>query len=113
LALDVALPRNELDWFEELPPELDSLIRHKLYYGHFFCYVFHQDYILEPGVDEAEVKHKMLELFESRNAKYHAEHNVGHMYQAEPPLVEFYYSLDPTNTLNPGIGKTSKLKNWE
>ena len=24
----------------------------------------------------------------------------------------FYKDLDPTNTFNPGIGKTSKLKHW-
>ena len=113
LALDVALPRNELNWFEELPPELDALIRHKLYYGHFFCYVFHQDYVLEPGVDEMSVKKKLLELFDARNAKYPAEHNVGHMYYSEEPLREHYHRLDPTNSMNPGIGKTPKLKNWE
>jgi D-lactate dehydrogenase (quinone) len=113
LALDVALPRNELNWFEVLPPELDEVIRHKLYYGHFFCYVFHQDYVLEPGVDEKEVKAKLLELFDARNAKYPAEHNVGHMYYAEEPLRDHYRELDPTNSMNPGIGKTPKLKNWE
>jgi len=112
VALDVALPRNELNWFEGLPPELAKVIRHKLYYGHFFCYVFHQDYILEPGVDESKVKHQLLQLLDARKAKYPAEHNVGHMYMAEPPLREFYQSLDPTNSMNPGIGKTPKHKNW-
>lgn len=42
LALDIALRRNDTEWFEHLPPEIDSKLVHKLYYGHFMCYVFHQ-----------------------------------------------------------------------
>ena len=52
----------------------------------------------------------MLELLSERGAKYPAEHNVGHLYEAEPALKEHYETLDPTNTFNPGIGKTSKTK---
>jgi D-lactate dehydrogenase len=47
-----------------------------------------------------------------RCAEYPAEHNVGHLYQAKPQLAAFYRQLDPTNTFNPGIGKTSKQKGW-
>ncbi|VDZ99334.1 D-lactate dehydrogenase [Salmonella enterica subsp. enterica] len=50
LALDIALRRNDTDWFEHLPPEIDSQLVHKLYYGHFMCHVFHQDYIVKKGV---------------------------------------------------------------
>ncbi|MCS5968866.1 hypothetical protein LNP26_19495 [Klebsiella variicola subsp. variicola] len=42
LALDIALRRNDTEWFEHLPPEIDSQLVHKLYYGHFMCHVFHQ-----------------------------------------------------------------------
>jgi D-lactate dehydrogenase len=31
---------------------------------------------------------------------------------SKPVLADFYRSLDPTNTLNPSIGRTSKKKNW-
>ena len=27
--------------------------------------------------------------------------------------TEFYKKLDPTNFFNPGVGRTSKLKNWK
>ncbi len=47
LALDIALRRNDTDWFETLPPEIDSQLVHKLYYGHFMCHVFHQDYVVK------------------------------------------------------------------
>ncbi|PKI02228.1 D-lactate dehydrogenase [Glaciecola sp. 33A] len=110
LALDIALPRNEIDWLEKLPEELNKQIDKKLYYGHFFCYVFHQDYILKKGVDAQKLKTQMLALLNSRGAKYPAEHNVGHLYSAEPDLKAFYESLDPTNTFNPGVGKMQKTK---
>lgn len=110
LALDIALRRNDRDWFEALPPEINSQIVHKLYYGHFMCHVFHQDYIVKKGVDIHVLKEQMLELLRQRGAQYPAEHNVGHLYQAPEPLVSFYKQNDPTNAMNPGIGKTSKLK---
>ena len=52
----------------------------------------------------------MLERLEARGAKFPAEHNVGHLYEAEPVVKDFHRQLDPTNTFNPGIGKTSKRR---
>ena len=112
VALDVALRRNDQDWFEVLPPEIDSKISHKLYYGHFMCHVFHQDYIVKKGFDCEELEHEMLKLLDKRGAQYPAEHNVGHLYEAKPTLKKFYKALDPTNSFNPGIGKTTKKKYW-
>lgn len=112
LALDIALRRNDTEWFETLPAEIDSKLVHKLYYGHFFCYVFHQDYIVKKGVDAHALKEEMLELLRARGAQYPAEHNVGHLYEAPTQLKRFYKQNDPTNSMNPGIGKTTKLKNW-
>ncbi|QDJ58765.1 D-lactate dehydrogenase [Weissella hellenica] len=113
LPIDVALRRNDDDWFETLPKEIDDKIEYKLYYGHFLDHVMHQDYILKPGVDAHELKQEMLKLFDKRGAIYPAEHNVGHLYKAAPALVEHYKKNDPTNSFNPGIGKTSKRKWWE
>ncbi|MEM0909662.1 MAG: D-lactate dehydrogenase [Pseudomonadota bacterium] len=110
LALDIALKRNEQNWVEQLPEEITQYVEKSLYYGHFFCYVFHQDYILKKGSDAAKVKSMMLKLLDSRGAKYPAEHNVGHLYEAETPLVNFYTSLDPQNVFNPGIGKLDKTR---
>lgn len=113
LALDIALPRNEEQWFETLPPEIDQCLVAKLYYGHFLCHVFHQDYIVKKGVDTHVLKQKMLSLLNDKGAEYPAEHNVGHLYIAKPGLKAFYQQIDPTNSFNPGIGKTSKLKYWQ
>lgn len=110
VALDIALRRNDEDWPEKLPAELEKDIVHKLYYGHFFCHVFHQDYIVRKGADPNLIKQALLCLLDARGAEYPAEHNVGHLYEAKPELREFYEALDPTNSFNPGIGKTSKQK---
>ena len=113
MSIDIAFPRNEKDWFEKLPPEIDDLLELKLYYGHLFCHVLHQNYVIKKGVDAKELKMKLLKSYDDRGAEYPAEHNVGHEYFAKPTLSNFYKKLDPTNSLNPGIGRTSKRKYWK
>ncbi|RDE19905.1 D-lactate dehydrogenase [Motiliproteus coralliicola] len=110
LALDIALKRNDEDWVEKLPESITSQLVSSLYYGHFMCHVFHQDYILKKGADAKAIKQQMLDILAAKGAKYPAEHNVGHLYEAESGLKNFYAELDPTNTFNPGIGKTSKRR---
>jgi D-lactate dehydrogenase len=112
VALDIALRRNDTDWFETLPAELDAAISHKFYYGHFFCHVFHQDYVIRAGHDPLAIEHAMWALLDARGAEYPAEHNVGHLYKAKPALTDHYRALDPTNSFNPGTGQTSKLAHW-
>jgi D-lactate dehydrogenase (quinone) len=112
VALDIALPRNTQDWVERLPPEIDREILHRLYYGHFFCQVFHQDYVVRKGCDALELEHRMLDVLDRRGAQYPAEHNVGHLYPAKPDLAEFYRELDPRNGFNPGVGQLSKKRDW-
>jgi len=112
VALDIALKRNERDWCEQLPATTQATLVRALYYGHFFCHVFHQDYIVRKGLSAEIVKHELLKGLAARGAKYPAEHNVGHVYSAEPALAAFYRQLDPTNTLNPGLGRTSKRYRW-
>lgn len=113
MTIDVAFPRNEKEWFETLPKELDDQIAVKLYYGHLFCHVMHQNYIVKKGADGKAIKAKILETFDARGAEYPAEHNVGHEYCAKDTLKSFYKDIDPTNSFNAGIGKTSKKKNWK
>ena len=112
LALDVALPRNEIDWLPDLPDDIERQLAYKSLCGHFFCHVLHQDYMVKKGADVAAIKTRLLALLDGRGAEYPAEHNVGHLYEAKPALSAFYKRLDPTNSLNPGIGKTSKKRNW-
>lgn len=112
IALDIALPRNSVDWVETLPPAIADQIVHTLYYGHFFCHVFHQDYVLRKGADAHALEQAVLDLLDARGAEYPAEHGVGHLYEAKPALREFYRALDPCNSFNPGIGHSSKRAHW-
>lgn len=112
VALDVALRRDDRQWVEQLPAAIDAKLAGKLYYGHFFCHVFHQDYIVRKGEDPLAIEHAMWTLLDARGAEYPAEHNVGHLYPAKPALAAFYQQLDPSNTFNPGIGQTPKTRHW-
>lgn len=111
-ALDVALPGGTRDWGLLLPEHLNNQIMAKAIYGHFLCHVFHLDYVLKPGVDREEFELEIKALIEAQGGQMPAEHNFGHLYEAPPPVVEFYKKLDPTNSLNPGIGKTSRERDW-
>ena len=113
MTMDIAFPRNERQWFEKLPDDIEDKLELKLYYGHLFCHVLHQNYIVKKGVDAAALKERLLATYDRRGARYPAEHNVGHEYTADQTLRGFYRSLDPTNSFNPGIGKTSKRKHWK
>lgn len=112
IALDIALRRNDRDWFERLPEDVSRALLPPIYYGHFLCHVFHQDYLVRAGFDPAALEARMLELLDARGAEYPAEHNVGHHYRARPALAKHYRALDPGNRLNPGLGLTSRKRGW-
>jgi D-lactate dehydrogenase (quinone) len=112
VAFDVALRRNDTEWRLHLPPHLAQQVQIDSCCGHFFCFVNHQDYILKPGVDAKQFKEAVIAYLEQRGAKYPAEHNVGHLYHASCEHEQHWRQLDPTNSCNPGIGKTSKKKFW-
>ena len=112
VALDLALRRNDPCWFEQRPAELESAIVHRLYYGHFLCHVLHQDYVIAKGNDCEAFKNAICAMLNSRGARYPAEHNVGHLYQAEPQLAAFYRRLDPCNAFNPGCGRLPRTADW-
>lgn len=67
---------------------------------------------MRKGADVHALKEKMLSILNARGTQYPAEHNVGHIYHASPAMRAFYQQFDPTNNLNPGIGKTTKARNW-
>ena len=67
---------------------------------------------MKAGVDAKKFKQDVLDYLEQRGARYPAEHNVGHLYHASCDHAQHWRELDPTNTCNPGIGKTSRKKFW-
>jgi D-lactate dehydrogenase len=112
VALDVALRPDDEEWSLFLPESVRSQVHTAVCYGHFFCHVFHLDYLVRRATDVAAVRERLKQWLDGRGARYPAEHNVGHLYRAPPELVEFYRSLDPTNSFNPGIGLTSARSDW-
>ena len=64
------------------------------------------------GSDSASLKRALLDHQEERGARCPAEHNVGHAYRAATSLARHYRALDPRNLLNPGIGQTSRNRDW-
>jgi D-lactate dehydrogenase len=109
VSLDIALPRNCEEWVEHLPDDLANALPLRIHYGHFFCHVFHQDYVAAPGQDIERLKTQLLAICADRGARYPAEHNFGHEYTAPSEVQTHYHDLDPDNVFNPGIGGTSKL----
>jgi D-lactate dehydrogenase len=110
VTFDVALPRNYPQWHTFLPEDLLDQCAAPYRGGHFMCHVFHWDFVVKAGVDPLAVKARMMRLLDEIGAKYPAEHNVGHLYSAEPDHAAFYRSLDPNNVFNAGVGKMSKNK---
>lgn len=74
--------------------------------------VFHWNFITKKNVDTLKLKSEILELFKNKKAKFPAEHNVGHLYESDENLKNFYRELDPTNSFNSGIGMDSKKKDY-
>jgi D-lactate dehydrogenase (quinone) len=49
-----------------------------------------------------EIEHEMWRILDRRGAEYPAEHNVGHVYDAKPPLVESLPIARPQQQLQSG-----------
>ena len=113
LPLDVALPRNCEAWHEIISSKILDQMEASFQMGHFLCMVFHWDFVLKKGTNVQDIKGEILKILDKYGAKYPAEHNVGHLYKAEKDLYNFYRNLDPTNSFNSGIGKTSKKKYYK
>jgi len=113
LPLDIALPRNCTSWHQIIPSHILSQMAGSFQMGHFLCMVFHWDFVVKKGVNSTLLKDQILKILDENNAKYPAEHNVGHLYKADLGLETFYRTLDPTNSFNAGIGKTSKNKHYK
>ena len=54
----------------------------------------------------------MWALLDQRRARYPAEHNIGHLYPAQPSQESHFRKLDPCNCFNPGIGGLSRKAEW-
>ena len=68
---------------------------------------------MKNGVDAEALRARLLATYDAwGGAQYPAGHNAGHEHTANETLRGSRRSLDPTNSLNLGIGKTSRRKHW-
>ncbi len=90
-ALDIALRRNDTDWFEHLPPGNRQPTGTWLYCSALYCHTFSSGLYREEGVERPCAEAQMLEtLLQARGAQYPAgKHNVGHLYKAPETLTFF------------------------
>jgi D-lactate dehydrogenase len=82
VALDVALRPDDEEWSRFLPQSVTSQVHSAVCYGHFFCHVFHLDYLRQRSSDVEAVRANLKRWLDGRGAQYPAEHNVGHLYRA-------------------------------
>eukprot|EP00951_Prasinocladus_malaysianus_P041451 scaffold489214_cov53-Prasinocladus_malaysianus.AAC.1 len=76
------------------------------------CNVIHEDLVYPRGVDVHEEKYKIKHMLEDLGGKLPAEHGHGTEYKAPADTQERWKKMDPTNTLNPGVGGLSYKQNY-
>ena len=103
IALDIALRRNDDKWLEKLPPELEKDIVAKLYDGHFFCHVFHQDYIVRKAYAE-RLKSVLQRLLDQAGAAYPPS-TMSATSMRRSPHFGLLRVAHPTNSFNPGSAR--------
>ena len=91
----MAPPRNYSEWHSFFTDDIISEVAISFSMSHFFCMVFHWDFVLKKEADLDSVKKIILQKLDRIGAKYPAEHNVGHFYEADSNLAGFYKELDP------------------
>ena len=110
VALDIALRRNDQDWFETLPADLEDAIVQKLYYGHFFCHVFHQDYVCGRAMIAWPWSIACGPCSTSARRNTRPSTMSATCIPQSRQCRASSVALDPCNALNPGIGQTVEMQ---
>jgi D-lactate dehydrogenase (quinone) len=115
LSLDYALPKNNMH-----VPEIigrggageevgqgggGDLSVVRMRYSHFGCNVVHEDIAYPPGVDVHACKMAIKKRVEEEGGRLPAEHGHGTEYAAPVETEQRWRRMDPTNTMNPGVGR--------
>jgi D-lactate dehydrogenase (quinone) len=112
LSFDYSLPKN----YTGVPDVArgGSVIAQRMRYSHFGCAVVHEDiaYGALAGTPEEE-KYAVKHVVEGLGGRLPAEHGHGVEYAAPPEVVARWERADPTNCMNPGIGRTSTRPGYD
>lgn len=109
VTIDYAMPKNHPTFFE-LPSEFPVVKR--CLCAHFGCNVYHESLIFGPEVDVRAAKHSIKHAIEHSGGRLPAEHGHGTDYDAPVETKERWMRMDPTNSMNPGVGGTSSLRRY-
>ena len=76
-------------------------------YSHFGCNVVHEDLAYPLGSDTHSAKLSLKYSVENLGGKLPAEHGHGTEYIAASDAQARWKQMDPSNTMNPGLGGLS------
>jgi len=108
LSLDYSLPKNEMG----APPITYAEPVKRMRYSHFGCNVVHEDVAFTAGVDTLKAKYDIKHTIEGMKGKLPAEHGHGTEYKAPADVQERWKQMDPSNTMNPGVGGLPYTKHY-
>jgi D-lactate dehydrogenase len=103
VSIDYALPKNYID----CPSVTDLGVAApatRMRYSHFGCNVVHEDLAFAAGVDTHAAKMAIKHRVEALGGALPAEHGHGVEYTAPPAQQQRWRQMDPSNTMNPGVG---------
>ena len=83
----------------------------RMRYSHFGCNVVHEDLALGKG-DAHALKMRVKAAVEAVGGKLPAEHGHGVEYAAPPATQARWRAMDPSNSLNPGVGGLSYARDY-
>merc|ERR1719473_621637 len=110
LIIDYAMPKNCAEYAalpeNEFPIELRCLC------AHFGCNVYHECLMYRPEIDMKQAKKVVQHAIAKVGGKLPAEHGHGIEYTAPAETQQRWMKMDPSNTMNPGIGGTSALRRY-
>ena len=126
LSLDYALPKNQIH-----VPEIGGAGRGggdgggdgggkggddpsvvRMRYSHFGCNVVHEDIAYPQGVDVHACKMSIKKRVEKDGGRLPAEHGHGAEYSAPAETAQRWRVMDPTNTMNPGVGGMNATESY-
>lgn len=107
--IDYAMPKN-FSGILEMPKDVG--IEMRCVCSHFGCNVFHDSILLPLDVDVKKTKKRIAEIIRDAGGKLPAEHGHGTEYEAPMSTVDRWKRMDPTNSMNPGVGHSSCLKHY-
>ena len=113
ISVDYALPKNG-----GLVPEIsvgkgEAVPLKRMRYSHFGCNVVHEDLAYGLDVDVHDAKMGLKKTVEQAGGKLPAEHGHGTEYKAPPDTQERWKGMDPSNSMNPGVGGLPMSVNYK